>query len=408
MDWDRRLDVSGLFSSTLYGIFILRAEVKIRLRRADRRLVLISGLLVCELLHAAAPLPAPNSICKYFKGTTEASTPDNTAWRTPGFNDATWLTGLTPLRYNVGSNGTLLSDMGNYSCVYMRQTFTLTADDIAAIPQLMLSVDYDDGFIVWINGVEVKRVYAPNPNPYSALAAAHHDSGLAELFDLPPPDYLVVGTNVMAVQAFNVQKSYSNFLINPALLVSDGQTADTQFSATRGFYSAPINLTITSATPGATIRYTTDGSKPSPTQGTIYSAPIPISVTTVLRAMAYKSGMAPSIVDTQTYIFTSSVKTQVRPPTYPTTWSLGTTGADYDMDAKIVNSPTYSARIDGALTDIPSLSIVMNVSDFMGSNGIYQNTINEGSEWERACSFELIYPDGTPGFQIDCGVTIEG
>ena len=53
-----------------------------------------------------------------------------------------------------------------------------------------------------------------------------------------------------------------------------GFVRDTAFSTDRGFYTDPITVEITTATAGASIRYTTDGSEPTPTHGTTYTAPL--------------------------------------------------------------------------------------------------------------------------------------
>ena len=392
-----------------------------------RSIPLLFTLALSGSLHAAT-LPALNSNWRYFKGTAEASAPDATAWRAINFNDSGWFVGAAPLRYNIGSGGTLLSDMTNsYSCVFMRQTFTLSAADLAAIPQLMLNIDFNDGFIVWINGVQVKSLHAPAVVNRSALAAELHTAGAPEIFDLPnPSSYLVVGTNVMAVQAFNVTKGSStannapdDFLINPELLVSSGPVADTQFNFTRGFYTNPINVAITTSTSGATIRYTTDCSRPSLFNGITYVAPIPISSTTVLRVAAFKTGMLPTNVDTHTYIFLSSVKTQTRPVapnSYPTTFTDpangSTTTGDYDVDSRIVNNTgginsTYT--FDQAMTDIPSLCIGIEFNDlFSSTRGIYMFSSKSGPSWERGCSFELLNPNNTPGFKYDCSLSMAG
>src|SRR6185295_5619834 len=61
--------------------------------------------------------------------------------------------------------------------------------------------------------------------------------------------------------------------------------ADVVFSSQRGFYDAPFNVTLSTATAGATIHYTLDGTDPTATHGATYAAPIPVNTTTMLRAM---------------------------------------------------------------------------------------------------------------------------
>jgi hypothetical protein len=55
-------------------------------------------------------------------------------------------------------------------------------------------------------------------------------------------------------------------------------------------------MAITSTTSGALIRYTTDGSIPNETAGTLYSAPVYVNAPMTLKAIAYKSGLADSSV----------------------------------------------------------------------------------------------------------------
>ncbi|MFT5855056.1 MAG: hypothetical protein ACI8XO_002304, partial [Verrucomicrobiales bacterium] len=145
-----------------------------------------------------------------------------------------------------------------------------------------------------------------------------------------------------------------------------GFVADTNFDIGRGFYETVQGVTISTFTAGATIRYTIDGSRPSESNGTIYSTPINISSTTVLRAMAYKSGLAPTNVDTNTYVFVDDVI------------------ASPDLGVPVTQ------QMRDSLKSVPSLSIVT------------PDTINGTSE--VASSFELINPDGTPGFQENCGI----
>jgi hypothetical protein len=63
---------------------------------------------------------------------------------------------------------------------------------------------------------------------------------------------------------------------NPGGLVTEAPV----FDPPAGTYLAPVDVTITSATAGAAIRYTTDGTDPTPTTGTLYSGEIHSFATT--------------------------------------------------------------------------------------------------------------------------------
>jgi hypothetical protein len=89
--------------------------------------------------------------------------------------------------------------------------------------------------------------------------------------------------------------------------------ADPTYSPPQGGFSSPMSVTISSATAGASIRYTTDGSSPSSSTGTLYASPVPISGTTTFKAIAYKSGMSDSQVISSTYTF---VPPTVASPTF--------------------------------------------------------------------------------------------
>src|SRR6185436_4179518 len=97
----------------------------------------------------------------------------------------------------------------------------------------------------------------------------------------------------------------------------------------------------------------------------------------------------------------------VPPSGWPASW--GNNVVDYGMDPNIVNALPYSATIEGDLRVMPSISVVMDLRDlFDPTSGIYANAINDGIAWERPTSLELIYPDGTDGFQEQAGLRIRG
>lgn len=77
-------------------------------------------------------------------------------------------------------------------------------------------------------------------------------------------------------------------------------------SVTGGSYTEAQNVILATITPGAKIKYTTDGTTPSEHNGSEYKNPVNVAGNTGLRAVAYKSGMEPSAVMTEEYFITAS------------------------------------------------------------------------------------------------------
>lgn len=208
------------------------------------------------------------------------------------------------------------------------------------------------------------------------------------------------------------------------------RVADTSFSPDRGYYQSAIDVTISSNTPDAVIYYTTDGTPPinaagAPTSTAIqYTAPVPISETTPLRAAATKAGFAPTNIDSQTYILldidnaapdgtdpaglNTSFLQQTRPP--------GWGGGDYNMDTRISQDTTQATGHPTSiaqtmllgLRDIPTVSIVMDRDDFAGSSGIYSNASNRSLEYPCSAEFIPIEGDSRDDWQVNCGIKVFG
>ncbi len=193
----------------------------------------------------------------------------------------------------------------------------------------------------------------------------------------------------------------------------DGFTSDTQFSVARGFFDAAFSVDVSSATPGATIVTTTDGTVPTLTNGTASTSPATISITgtTVLRAAAFAEGLVPTNIDTQTYFFLDDIRTQDSSRALANGWpssSINGQVFNYGMDPEIVD-PLSDAEFEEAMTDIPSISFVTDLDNFNDPlTGFWVNSENRGRAWERPVSVELINPDASEGFQIDAGVRLRG
>jgi Concanavalin A-like lectin/glucanases superfamily/Chitobiase/beta-hexosaminidase C-terminal domain/Right handed beta helix region len=75
-----------------------------------------------------------------------------------------------------------------------------------------------------------------------------------------------------------------------------------------GQFAGPVTVTLTTATEGASVRYTTDGSVPTQTSP-LYTAPLTISNTLTLRAAGFKTGLIASAVASATFTVTSTAPT---------------------------------------------------------------------------------------------------
>lgn len=90
-------------------------------------------------------------------------------------------------------------------------------------------------------------------------------------------------------------------LFATALTATATVVATPTFTPPAGSYNGSQSVTIATTTPGASIRYTVDGTTPSSTAGTLYSIPVVITSTQTLKAIAYASGMTNSAVQTGVY-----------------------------------------------------------------------------------------------------------
>ncbi|HEX9252993.1 MAG TPA: CotH kinase family protein, partial [Ignavibacteriaceae bacterium] len=144
-----------------------------------------------------------------------------------------------------------------------------------------------------------------------------------------------------------------------------------------GFYSSPINISASYSLPDAVIRFTSDGTIPT-TSSNVYSSPLQIDSTSVLRFRAFKDGYTPSIAETRTYFINETTDLPV--------FSLVTDPANFFSDT----SGIYVA----------------------GTNGIIANCStqprNWNQDWERPVSLEFFEFDKSLAFKVSTGVKING
>ena len=146
--------------------------------------------------------------------------------------------------------------------------------------------------------------------------------------------------------------------------------APVHFSVKRGFFNSAFRLALATETPGATIRYTLNGSLPTPTNGFNYSSPLYVNRSLVVRAAAFQDSGLPSKVDTHTYLYGLSSQNR----------------------------------------QLPALSLVTDTNHLIGTSGLLRqpNPTYRGIAWERPVSAELIRPEDNDGFQVDAGLRVQG
>lgn len=136
----------------------------------------------------------------------------------------------------------------------------------------------------------------------------------------------------------------NNLTVDGSISINN-QVSTPLFSPAGGGYAGAQSVTISSATPGATIRYTTDGSTPN-SGSPVYSSPITVPVPTVsmtIRAYATKAGFVDSAVGSATYA------TVVTP-----TW-LNPVGGNWSDTSSWLN--TVVANGSGVAADFSTLTL---------------------------------------------------
>ncbi|MDF2801685.1 MAG: hypothetical protein K0S61_1588 [Anaerocolumna sp.] len=142
----------------------------------------------------------------------------------------------------------------------------------------------------------------------------------------------VAATQTIKACAFKTGMVDSQVVSSTYTISAVAQVTAPIFTPASGNYSTSQNVTISCATPGATIRYTTDGTTPT-ANSPIYSQGISITSSKTIKAIGVKTGMADSTVTSASYTISS---------TYPS-WVAGTAYALGDM--VIYSGKTYKCTI---------------------------------------------------------------
>ena len=189
--------------------------------------IVLALLLCASTAHAAQVTPLPRF--STWKWSTGADL--GIAWRAPDYDDSAWLSGPGALGYGdpfiatsipMGPNATT-----RYPTAYFRTTFNVS-DPAASIATFTLSANYDDGFILYLNGSEIVRRGLSGTVTYGTLAA-NHEGGAYETIDITPQKALLLpGVNVLSAEVHQQALNSSDLAWDAELTYQTGAAAVTR------------------------------------------------------------------------------------------------------------------------------------------------------------------------------------
>jgi len=205
--------------------------------------------ILCSNLHAQSSqwnsVVIPGQAWKY----TLPDGPNNN-WTKSNFDDSSWSVGNTGIGYGDEDDETIIS---NTISLYMRKTFEI--EDVSLVSRAVLDIDYDDGFVAYINGVEVARdLFSGDHTSYSMPSDGLHE---AQLYTGNIPEryffdktLLNDGSNIIAVQVHNQSLTSSDLSALPVITLELPQGTDTYFSPPNWFVEPspqPVDINFTSS-----------------------------------------------------------------------------------------------------------------------------------------------------------------
>ena len=250
-------------------------------------------------------------------------------WETFAFDDSSWASTTNGVGWGYadlpGGSGTTFEQDARIGrpislrgSTYLRYRFDV--DSAAEVVTMIMEVLYEDGFVVYLNGEEVASSNAPAQPTFQSIATGseEEDDG-PDFYPIDFAGHLQDGENVLAVQLMNNSTGSSDLYFRALLsaevldlslppqfgffteptpgapngLLSSAPPSVVEFSESTKAFTDNFQLTLSVPEPGAIIRYTTDGSLPTnelASPSPLYSAPITINSSMLVRARAYLPG----------------------------------------------------------------------------------------------------------------------
>lgn len=141
----------------------------------------------------------------------------NSTWIELSYDDTSWPLGISGIGYGDNDDNTVIETTIS---AYLRIQFSIT--DIRSIEQVVLSMDYDDAFVAYLNGIEIARSnISGEPPTFDQASDGLHEATLYQgvapgIFEV---DNLLLndGNNILAVQVHNESLTSSDLSAIPVL-----------------------------------------------------------------------------------------------------------------------------------------------------------------------------------------------
>lgn len=178
--------------------------------------VFCSQLSISQSIHHWETAVYANDSWRYFVGNSEP----NPFWRALSYNDENWLVGKGGFGYGDGDDSTLIAPC---YALYLRTSFSVS--DTSVLSSAVFNIDFDDGFIAYINGIEIARSGMEGSYPAYNTPAVDHEAkvyagGTYDYFSISKnvlSKCLVNGKNILSIQIHNSNIGSSDLTALPFL-----------------------------------------------------------------------------------------------------------------------------------------------------------------------------------------------
>jgi hypothetical protein len=379
-------------------------------------------------------------------------------WTTNPSAAVSWSTGPLGIGYADGDDATSVT--GPVTSIFCRRLFTIS--DASAIASALLDLDYDDGFVAYLNGVEIARAgLTGNPPAWDELSTDHeaqlYQGGAITSFSIDEEmlaGILTNGINILAIQVHNLNPASSDMSLIPYLsfgITEPGNlfsgTVHPYFvpSSSSAYWSASFSISTSgetlylsdlagvivdslvvpdlepdmsvgklgdgenadflfiSPTPGATnessLGYEAHEPKPSiAMEGGFFTGSIQVSITN----NSITGGVIRYTLDGQ--LPTSSAPLYTGPISISSNTVL--TASCFSTQPQLLDSqPVSESFLVMEDYTLPVISIVTDPENLYGPLGIFDNYT---TDWKRPCEIEYFDANGVKQFESRASIKPDG